>query len=1036
MPAVERYTGAWATPDLIGREAILQQIDAAIRDAPGPSVVALHGPGGIGKTRILSDALTRQYAGPIYPAKRLIDLYDIRYHSSLDLAAAIYESLDVTKGGDFRTFEKARDQQRKAQASGDVRQIATLTREALQAFVADLKRFAQNQRVIIALDTLERVAYGASEQRPPFQVAPAWEWLVESLPAWGNVTLLIAGRNQIRHLFSALADQTQLTPVAITPFTEDETNAYLEAVAKAAEVADEQAVADTLRSLTPQRRHQVHEYAGGLPILLALLADYISIAGFGRLPEIFETGADLAHARALLEEQLIARMMEAGPIKDTLQILGRAPKGVDAGLLAHLLGISLDEAHNRLDTIQRLSFVKVRGERFFLHDEMYAILQRQIYSAPDDAPEAERVNNGIIQWHARQINRRHTSLDDLYAPIEQPRRAVGVAPHIDYDRIATVQQEIQQLLIDQLSYHLRLNPLEGFREYFRDTFYAVFTGNTMLDIQLQAEILAFLDERDPLGEQTYIDSLEREVVLGVTALRPIIRLYTENDYDGVVQEAQRLRRERPDILATAGRTTEAALDVWEALARTGRSKEEFQDSAATDRLLDAARYILTPVARSAAPDVSEARRWRAQSLLALMYHARGFSLRARGQTRPAIEAYRHAAALWRQVGVPICLAWTLNNLGFSESEEGNFQDGKVLVEESLAIRKELGERALIGLSFSTLSRVLILSGEYQSAVENAGRALRLFQAVEYRLGMGLAMRNLAEALRRSVRRDDDPEKQARVLHEAREWSNSAYLLFKEIGDRPRQIEALIEEGCALRDLSGLRYDHPSSEDDLEQLVEESVQKQEQAALMAQETGNTYRLVDAYVNIASVGVNVKRADLIQNGLTAARNAIPDDYLIKRSHLPDPQTNPNIRNRQLFTQIARIHMLIGNRMFEHFQRLAQSASAKHLNAASQEYADLAALFIDKPPVPLKRAADALDRAVYHYALAFEYDRLYTPNDPRGVWAQNRVYSRIKDLSAEELKIIADAINRIEKDYSIRKSAMRELLERRTLLLEELM
>ncbi|MCS6841812.1 MAG: tetratricopeptide repeat protein [Roseiflexus sp.] len=1032
MPAVERYTGAWATPDLIGREAILQQIDAAIRDAPGPSVVALHGPGGIGKTRILSDALTRQYTGAIYPAKRLIDLYDIRYHSSLDLAAAIYESLDVAKDGDFRTFEKARDQQRKAQASGDVRQIAALTREALQAFVADLERFSQKHRVVIALDTLERVAYGASEQRPPFQVAPAWEWLIESLPAWGNVTLLIAGRNQIRHLFPALAGRTRLTPVAITPFTEDETNAYLEAAAKAAEVANEREVADTLRRLTPQRRHQVHEYSGGLPILLALLADYISIAGFGKLPEIFETGADLADARAVLEEQLIARMMEAGPIKDTLQILGRAPKGADAGLLAHLLGISLDEAHDRLDAIKRLSFVKVRGERFFLHDEMYAILQRQIYSAPDDAPEAERVNAAIIQWYARQINKCHTSLDDLYAPIEQPRRAVGVAPHIDYDRIATVQQEIQQLLIDQLSYHLRLNPLEGFREYVRDTFYAVFTGNTMLDIQLQAEILAFLDERDPLGEQTYIDSLEREVVLGVTALRPIIRLYTENDYDGVVREAQRLRQERPDILATAGRTTEAALDVWEALARTGRAKEE--DSAETDRLLDAARDILTPVARSAAPDVSEARRWRAQSLLALMYHARGFSLRARGQTRPAIEAYRRAAALWRQVKIPICLAWTLNNLGFVEVEEGNSVDGLALIKEALEIRQQLGARALIGLSFSTLSRVLTLSGEYQSAIENAERALRLFQAVEYRLGMGLAMRNLAEALRRSVRRDDDPEKQARALHEAREWANSAYLLFKEIGDRPRQIEALIEEGCALRDLCGLRYDHPSSEDNLEHLVEESVQKQEQAASIAQETGNTYRLVDAYVNIASVGVNVKRADLIQNGLTAARNAIPDDYFIKRTLLPDPQTNPNIRNRQLFTQIARIHMLIGNRMFEHFQQLAQSASAECLNAASQEYASLAALFIDEPPVPLKRADDALDRAVYHYALAFEYDRLYTPNDPRGVWAQNRVYSRLKDLSAEKLKIIANAINRIERDYPIHRSVMRELLERRTLLLEE--
>jgi hypothetical protein len=54
--------------------------------------------------------------------------------------------------------------------------------------------------------------------------------------------------------------------------------------------------------------------------------------------------------------------------------------------------------------------------------------------------------------------------------------------------------------------------------------------------------------------------------------------------------------------------------------------------------------------------------------------------------RQSIE-YRRAAALWRQVDMPVCLAWTLNNLGVVESEEGSFADGQRLVEESLAIRK-------------------------------------------------------------------------------------------------------------------------------------------------------------------------------------------------------------------------------------------------------------------------------------------------------------------------------------------------------------
>lgn len=1031
----ERYTGAWATPDLIGRKEILRRIDEAIHAAAGPSVVALYGPGGIGKTRILSDALKRQTGGAIYTAQRLIDLYDIRYHSSLDLAAAICDALDVAQGRDFRRFEQARDQQRKVQESGDVGQIAALSRETLQAFTDDLNRFSQNRRVVIALDTLERIAYGAGEQRPPFQVAQSWEWLVESLPAWGNVTLLIAGRNQIKHLFPTLRSQPaiHLTPVEITPFSEDETNAYLDAVAKAADGAGEQAVAATLRSLTSLRRHQVYEYSGGLPILLALLADYISIAGFGKLPPIVETETDPARAREVLEEQLIARMMDSRAIKDTLQMLGRAPKGVDAGLLAHLLDISPDETRHRLAMIERLSFVKVRGERYFLHDEMYAILNRQIYSAPDDAPEAERVNTAIIQWYAQQINERRESLDELYAPIEQPRRAVSVAPRIDYERIAAVQQEIQQLLIDQLSYHLRLDPLEGFREYFRDTFYTVFTGNTMLDIQLQAELLAFLDERDPSGEQASIDGLEREVVQGVTAIRPVARRYAENDYDGVVKEAQRLRREHSDVLATAGRTTEAALDVWEALARTGRAKEEYQDSAETDRLLAAAEAILVPVIRSASPDVSEARQWRARSLLALAYHARGFSLRARGQTRPAIEAYRRAAVLWRQVDVPICLAWTLNNLGFVEVEEGNSATGLALIEEALEIRKQLGARALTGVSHATRALALVYTGEYAEAKEDAERALRLFQAVEYRLGTGLALRNLAEALRRSVSRGDDPQERMAVLREARDYANEAYRIFKGIGDRLRQVESLIEEGCALRDMSGVLRDHPLPGEDLTEMAQDSRNALEQAATLAQQIGNTFRHVDALVNIAYLGANVGQLDLIESGLARAKEAIPGEYVITERGRPDP-AGMGIRNRHLFTQLARIHMLLGGRLFVAVQD-TKSQNRESLRSIAEAYAHFANLFGAGAPVVITSADDALDRAIRHYTLAFEYDRLYNPLDARVRRAQDTVYNKIKALGADQLKVVADAIKAVERDYRLGRSAMRDLLESRALLFEEL-
>jgi len=1028
MNEEERYTGAWATPDLIGRRAILDQIDTALSDASGPSIIALYGPGGIGKTRILNDTLRRSRGG-VFLAQQAVDLYDMRYHSSLALAGAIYASLGVADGDPFRTFEEKRERQSRAQTSGDVRQIAEATQNALKAFIDDLNRFSQSQHVVLALDTVERIAYGATGQRPPFQIAAAWQWLVETVPDWGNVTVLVAGRNQIRHLFPDLEQHPaiRLTTIEVGPFTLEETNDYLDAVARAAEQAGEQAVADTLRSLTPQRREQAYRYSGGAPIMLALLADYISIAGFGQLPGILDIETDPVRARDELERQIVERMMGAEGIRDTLPMLGRAPKGVDDELLAHLLDIPVDEARRRLEAIKRLSFIKVRGSRYFLHDEMYTILTRQIYSAPDDAPEAERVNTAIIEWYQGQIDEHHKQLDTLYAPIEQERRFVQVTPQLDHARIAGVQQEIQRLLVERMYYTLRLDPLDGFREYVRLSFYAILTGNTMLDIQSQAELLVFLDERDPSGQQSFIDGLERDVVLGVATIRPVVRLYAENDYAGTIQRAQRLRQEEPHMLQTAGGSTEAALNIWEALARLGRASKEEQDLERADRLLNAAEQILIPIMY----DKSEARRWRARSLLALAHHARGFGLRVRGQVRPAIDAYRRAAVLWRRVDVPICLAWTLNNLGFVESEEGNFAAGQALVEESLAIRRKLGARALIGLSYSTLARVLTLAGDYRSAATSAERALRLFQAVEYRLGQGLALRNLAEALRRSVTRDDDPAKRVQILYEAYACAHAAYERFAAMGDRLRQIESLIEEGCALRDLIGIKHDHPSLlKEDLDTLMQQSVQAQERAADLARQTNNVFRQVDACVNIAYAGFNGERLDIIEKGLVAAREAIPADYLITRRGLPDLH-NPNIQNRQLFTQLARIHMLIGSRLFKHYHRLVQSAG--NVKDVAQEYARIAASFVDEISADFQSVNDCLRYAVHHYALAFEYDRLYSLSDPGGLRAKNTVYNWLKDLSAEELDIVAQTVHAIERDYPVGRSAMRDLLESRALLIE---
>jgi hypothetical protein len=116
--------------------------------------------------------------------------------------------------------------------------------------------------------------------------------------------------------------------------------------------------------------------------------------------------------------------------------------------------------------------------------------------------------------------------------------------------------------------------------------------------------------------------------------------------------------------------------------------------------------------------------------------------------------------------------------------------------------------------------------------------------------------------------------------------------------------------------------------------------------------------------------------------------------------------------------------------------------NLKRIEDEHLRLAKLFVEDSKVDFRTVDDCLRYAIRYYALAFEYDRVfmgsdphYTLSDPGGLRGQNSVYNRLKDLSAKELDIVAQAVRTFEQDYPVRgkRSGMRDLLERCALLIE---
>ncbi len=1002
MTEFERYLGAWVTPDLIGRDELLTQIEQPLKTVKGPTIIALYGHGGIGKTRLLRDALRRQRERNPHAAARIIDLYDIQYHNSLDLAQAMHAALAIEEQAAFRDFTRAVDRLQRIQASGDADQIRQATEDALAKFSAAIRKLADQQPVIIALDTVERVAYGASETNPPFQEAQSWRWLIKSLPGWGNVALLIAGRNQIRHLFSTIEQANiALTTIEVLPFNEAETTAYLRAVAKAAEQSGYQGLADTLNALRPEQVRKIHRYSGGLPILQALLADYISLGMHKELPDSFQTEMEPDQAGRLLEEELIERLIRFSKIRDTVLMLGRAPKGLNAAMLARLLDVTTEEAEQRLSDVEKLSFVKARNQLVFLHDEMYAMLHRQVYNDQTDMPEAERVNSALIAWYDDEIKKQRQQLDRLFAPIEESPRAAATMPRPDLSKIARVRQFTNQLLIDRLYYSLRRNVTEGFKEFVRRVFDAQLGSNPTLLIQIQAEILAFFDERDALGDP--IDGRYRALVEHLISLDPLFG-EARGDEQSLRNGEQLSSSSHPDLIAAMRLMSRA---------HQRRDKRELWDQA--EELL---KKLVKPSKES---HIQELEGWLAKVLLARLYQLRGYA----ASSVQSIAAYERTVPLWRQVNIPIGLARTLNHLGFRRITIGDIHNGLALIREALELRRKLGERAQIGVSHSTLARALIHTEAYEQATEHAELALRLCRVVGYRVGEGLALRNLAEIRRRSTRRENDVKRRLALLQEAHNFAREAAAIFTELDDNANLIEAFIEEGCVLRDIAGILTSHNISDEDPAEVAGESVEVLRQAATLAREMTREMNYINALVSIASVGVSVKQFNYLWAGLRQVRDNIPRDYEISVNGRPADRDQ---RDPLIFWQLARIHIRIAEYLLYALDR------PEHLKRLPEEYSRLTTLFSAGGVNNIAAAQDALAQAIRHYALAFEYDDLYNPLHVRSQAVQDRICERFRAFDYENLQLLAKTVQAVEQEFQISNSFMRRLLRSQTLLLEE--
>ena len=1019
-PALDAYAGALAVP-LVDREDILEQIKRAIDD-DRPHVFYLTAHGGMGKTFLVREILKRCQPGgawhndDVLAAQTEVDLYHTDTHSIEGLMRALQTALQDGSAC-FETYnERAkRFESLKYDLSSAVKALEQERSALSQTFLEDLDELCGHKRIILALDTAEKLIYenehvqkilGSDEKG-----AGVRNWLINALlPRLKNAVVLIAGRPrppQLREdLRRALGDI--LVESSLDELAEEDALTYFRAVATAAHARGATGVTKRIELIPEETRRVIWHYTGGRPIMLALLIDYYMVTD--QLPEIVKVSPQQAtrlmqerpqEIQEQLEANLIRSLLEIGrPADETIRSLAWARKGMDAELLACVADLrrpdgtpDTETAQEMLDSLRPLSFVKWRhkDQRVFLHDEMYDLLERHVLRHLSEA-EAERVYSAILDYYKNEIDQAQKEIQALQLARREEvteERQVTIAGRpaalADPQALSAALSHLDELQIEEVHYRLRQDPVEGFETCARYAEKTVFAHDEYLDVQLRDELLEY--SRQTLSSDKREKPLRASEIDFDGIIRGIARLQRSGQSKKAIGAIQRARQQDPELLTNDLQRIE--LDIWEVEGLAYLSR----DFDRAEEMLQTAIQSLTNM-----PSLdSEFQNWKRQALLARAHNALGYLQRVQGQFKHAVAEYSATLPLWRGLKLEDEHANTLNNLAWALAEAGNFARAQRLCEDGLDLRLELGPRYPIALSYNTLGLIGTRYDQPHRARRHCERALSIFRDLGQSRGIGLASMALAEALRRSADVPGlyFPEESASLLELGQQYAQEAVDIFETTVPEPlRLVEAYLELGCIYRDWAKLpHYDHTGNRaDDPEK--SELLSKGEQTLHLCAQAAQKipYRQVDAWVNLAWLYYYVDDLDQAQQTLEKAMSIIPPDYEITRKDGVPAIDKPV---PFFWVQMGKAALLEGSMAFDRYQ---QDSQPKDLEKVAREY-----LF------------------------CLTYNELFSENFRDLRRAKDQIYQRLKKLDIDDLQSVLEMAESIAHQHLIDQPRLTNFIEK---------
>lgn len=947
------------TNEIVGRADDLAKLQQALAEltmtADQTLFFYIAGDGGMGKTRFL-EWIAKEYALPPKTLRTpILDFYNSILRTDVDLVEHIYDAIEPELQRTnlleyFAEYRKLRERFRRQETDAAGGQTGE---SVISAFVKAWTPLAeQGYRLIILLDTAELLRFEDDPVRRKFDapqpVASTKRWLLQMIDddaKLPGVLFVVAGRKKesaaLYAEFCERAAHGGTTPlqrvIDLEGFKRAGTDAYFLELIKLLQARNHTEEANIIAGIDEEQRAALHQLTKGSPIALAIALQLLIDGVSNEIPDLINHQLNqLTTQTEDLEQQFqaalvaeLANYQAFGAAGIVMRYMALARKGLTPQRLLQLLqkigakmaGIDLPVLFAEL---ANQIFVKVLPDgALVLHDKVAEWVTRLF-----EDQEALRVYAALSDIYDDEIAAQASIIDrllpfaDPFNEVEEVDEAKGSvevrfipdpAAFQSATELRHVRRKRRNLIIEQMTYALRSDPISGYKIYYERAEEAFNVGRMDYDMQIRTEFLQWWMDEYPVASGAYPNrqqaqamGLTRAIIEADFAVRAVQRTYSAESIDTITLSPS--ERSQATI-ALVNKIQQSATDpqddfvlppfaitwlnLYTDLARGQLvTREEEIEVVRLSFKAHIAELNALLAALSRTPENHNLDVFLLTSALAFAYYELGFFESNHGNHGDAIESFNRSLPLYRRLGFEINQARSLNDKGYSLAVVGYAQRAETSVHDALKLRKQLGFSYPIGLSYNTLAIVHTMAERPASALRYANYALSIFRSLSHEYGEMIANRASSEAYRRDAERIGVANRKVQQirLNEALQTSEKAKNQAEALltTSDVLLVDIYIEHGSAWRDLARFYAQNPDLREPLASNPNYESQYWLQAgiALAAKIPGARPQLIDAMIDLAylryyEAAANTPAiADLLTLAETATNEAIQAIPMIYR------------------------------------------------------------------------------------------------------------------------------------------------------------